>query len=78
MITSQGHDGAYKLVYQVSGANVEKGDPVKDRDNATWTITGGRSPHSPASTGRVWVTSVGGGDREFYPGVFDLKWEKMP
>lgn len=35
-----------------------------------YRIIGGRAPHKPASSGRVWVE--GGG--EFFPTVFDLKW----
>lgn len=35
-----------------------------------YAIEGGRPPHKPSSTGRVWVK--GGG--EFFPTVFNLKW----
>ena len=34
------------------------------------TITGGRAPHKPGSTGRVECAD----GREYYPGVFDMKW----
>ena len=34
------------------------------------TITGGRAPHKPGSTGKVWTSDEG----EYYPGVFDMKW----
>jgi len=34
------------------------------------TIIGGRAPHKPSSTGRVWTAD----GREYYPGVFDMKW----
>ena len=37
------------------------------------TITGGRAPHKPGSTGKVW-TSNGHDEGEYYPGVFDMKW----
>lgn len=75
MILSQGYDGAYKLVTK-AGANVEVDDPVTaGSDGSIWTVTGGRAPHSPASTGRVYVT--GPGDREFFPSVFNLVWVKM-
>ena len=34
------------------------------------TITGGRAPQHAGSTGRVWTAD----GREYYPGVFDMKW----
>jgi hypothetical protein len=34
------------------------------------TITDGRAPHKPGSTGRVYTAD----GREYYPGVFDMKW----
>lgn len=33
-------------------------------------IIGGRAPHKPGSTGKVWTAD----GREYYPGVFDMKW----
>jgi len=34
------------------------------------TIVGGRAPHKPSSTGRVWTAD----GREYFPSVFDMKW----
>ena len=34
------------------------------------TITDGRAPHKPGSTGRVYTAD----GNEYYPGVFDMKW----
>lgn len=33
-------------------------------------ITGGRAPHKPGSTGKVWTSD----DGEYYPSVFAMKW----
>lgn len=38
-------------------------------------LTGGRPPHKPASTGRVYVRFPGAtGDAEFFPSVVGLEW----
>ena len=34
------------------------------------TITDGRAPHKPGSTGRVYTAD----GNEYYPSVFDMKW----
>ena len=34
------------------------------------TITDGRAPHKPSSTGRVWTAD----GREYFPSVFDMQW----
>jgi hypothetical protein len=34
------------------------------------TITDGRAPHKPGSTGRVYTAE----GNEYYPSVFDMKW----
>ena len=46
------------------------GEVLETRSGERYAITGGRPPHKPSSTGRVWVE--GGG--EYFPTVFDLKW----
>ena len=38
----------------------------------SYVITGGRPPHKPESTGKVWTSDNG----EYYPGVFGLRWVK--
>jgi len=35
-------------------------------------ITGGRPPHKPSSSGRVWANG-----REFFPSVFNLEWKEV-
>lgn len=41
-----------------------------------YIVTGGRAPHKPESTGRVYVSGIGknGLNREFFPNVFNMKW----
>jgi len=57
------------------------GDILRTADGEEWMLIGGRPPHKPSSTGRVFVEYMpepheegGTGTREFFPGVFDLKW----
>lgn len=57
-----------------SGVAVQVGDVVSTGRGEQVTITGGRAPHSPASTGRVWVRLEGGAQTEYYPSVINAKW----
>jgi len=50
---------------------VRVGDIVTDFRGETCTISGGRAPHKPSSTGRVWVNEF---SQEYFPGVFNLEW----
>jgi hypothetical protein len=49
---------------------VLKGTKAADFRGHVDTIVGGRAPHKPGSTGRVWTAD----GREYYPSVFDMKW----
>lgn len=66
------HDG-YALVTK-DGQPVNQGSVHTDFRGNSAIITGGRSPHKPSSSGFVH-TAAGG---EFYPNVFDLRWELQP
>jgi len=57
------------------GASVHKNEAVKCFRGEDYIITGGASPHKPSSTGKVWVTDTEGNSHEYYPAVFDMKWE---
>ena len=46
----------------------------KVRSKKTYTVTGGRAPHKPSSSGRVYVKESDGFSREFFPTVFKMKW----
>ena len=66
-IISKGWDGLYALV-DGKGRPVSEGQKVKD-----YVIVGGRAPHKPDSSGRIWVPA-GDDVREFFPTNVDLKW----
>jgi hypothetical protein len=67
----------------VTGFALMKGDkPVQMnsihrsfRDEA-FVVKGGMPPQHEASSGRVYVESDYGDTREYFPGVFEMKWEK--
>lgn len=61
--------GDWTLAHK-SGAICYEGELVKDFRGDEATLTGGRPPHKPSSTG--FVHTAGGA--EYYPGVFDLQW----
>ena len=76
MIESKDYAGrTCRLVNVKTGAPVTKGDVATLRDQPGWVISGGRAPHKPGSTGRVWVqdprTSA---EQEYFPGVVDTQW----
>jgi hypothetical protein len=68
------HQGYY--LAHANGASVQMDEPVKCFRGEDYIITGGRSPHKPSSTGKVWVKDTKGNSAEYYPTVFDMKWEK--
>ncbi len=59
------------LFNMTTGEPVRVGDIVTDFRGETCTISGGRAPHKPSSTGRVWVEEF---SQEYFPGVFNLEW----
>lgn len=60
------------LVRSDSKAPVLLGDILTDFRGHTAALTGGRPPHKPSSTGRVYVKP----GLEFFPSVFGLEWLK--
>jgi len=60
-----------RLVYSDTGRDVQEGDVVGDEGE--WIVTGWREPHKPSSTGRVFVVSDDGFNRQFFPSVFDME-----
>lgn len=58
------------LVDRDTGDPVWKNAKAYDFRGDSDTIIGGRAPHKPGSTGKVWTAD----GREYYPGVFDMKW----
>jgi hypothetical protein len=49
---------------------VLKGVTALDFRGNSDVIIGGRAPHKPSSTGRVWTAD----GREYFPSVFDMQW----
>lgn len=58
------------VLTHMDGTPACTGEMLESHRGEQYRITGGRPPHKPSSTGRVWVE--GGG--EFFPTVFNLKW----
>jgi hypothetical protein len=56
------------LVDEATGEAIYVGDKYH---NGTETIKGGRAPHKPSSTGRVWLEEF---SSEYFPGVIGAKW----
>lgn len=76
MIESIGGDGhTYRLLD-------ENFNPVQlgsyfSSNGTSYKIEGGRPPQHEGSSGRVWARADGQSQREFYPGVFDMKWVRV-
>ena len=79
---SQGYDGEYKLVDAETGVTLMRGVTVTSGNNDLYRLDGGKAPHKPGSTGRVYVTLMDygaspGSQREYYPSVVGAKWVKI-
>ena len=67
-ITSTDYKGrACTLTHE--GRPVRAGEILETSKGDQYRITGGRAPHKPASSGKVWTD---GG--EFFPTVFNCNW----
>ena len=75
MINSQGFEGMYVLINPQNGTRVTLGEQFL-HDGKTFKIEGGRAPHKPGSTGRIWVREIGDDmhQQEVFPHVHDLRW----
>ena len=62
-----------KLVHKATGQEVQKLDVVTDHRGESATVTSWQKPHSPASTGRIYVKRHGQ-EQGFYPSVFNCEW----
>lgn len=62
------------LVFEKNLSPVCVGQKVRSRES--YIVSGGRAPHKPSSSGRVYVKTIGGDrmGREFFPTVFKMKW----
>jgi hypothetical protein len=64
-----------QLIYTANRQPVKTGDIVHIR-NTPYTVTGTAEPHSPASTGRVYVQAMNEGrmTAEYFPNVIGAEW----
>lgn len=75
MIESVGYDGTYILKDEYNEIK-KRNDTVFSGSNM-YELTGGRAPHKPGSTGKIWVRVASTHhEAEFYPFVCGLKWVK--
>jgi len=56
----------WRLVREDTREQVYIGDKYED-----FTVKGGRPPHKPSSTGRVWCDEY---SQEYFPTVFKMRW----
>ncbi len=78
MIQSKNYNGTMCTLVAVKGGKpLFKGDGVKLRGEPDeWFIVGGRAPHTPSSTGKVYVQNRKTAQQaEYYPGVVDAQWQ---
>ncbi len=64
-----------------NGTTVGQGFVALSHRGERWLIVGGRAPHKPSSSGRVYATPYPASpdvfdvhESQFFPGVFDLVW----
>lgn len=75
-IVSENYDGEpMTLVDDATFTPINEGDVRTMRDGAQHTVTGGRAPHKPGSTGRVYTSAVGETwHGEYFPAVVGATW----
>ncbi len=66
----------WKLVDEKTGKPLFVGQRRFDFRGDVLVVSGGRPPHKPASTGRVYVSDDGTRHAEYYPSVVDACWIK--
>lgn len=72
-----------KLFYESTGREVKVGDIAQTFRGEAVVVTDFREPHTPSSTGRVYVKFVDketdrpreGFASEYFPGVIGAKWK---
>lgn len=69
-------DKGFVLVAK-DGTHPKHGDIVKCFRGEEHILNGGSAPHNPSSSGHVWVKTLDGYSREYYPSVFDLEWVRI-
>ncbi len=77
MIVEANYAGADCILVDENGDMVSRGQVVTTFRGESVVVTGGKAPHKPGSTGKVYVRfeaekRVGGG--EFFPSVIGARW----
>lgn len=63
-----------RLVHDETGLEVAVGDEVTDFRGDSAIVVMWDKPHSPASTGRLYVSTDGSPPFGYYPSVFNCTW----
>lgn len=73
---AKGYDDKQFVLVGPAGGELQLPATIEREDGSTMFVTGGRPPHKPSSTGRIYVEE-NGGSREYYPSVADCAWEEL-
>ena len=67
------------ILVNANNERVVEKELVTTKDGENWIVEGGVPPHKPSSTGRVWVSLLSNPkhNRDFFPTVFNLKWQEI-
>lgn len=77
MILTDRHGQQWTLLDKNTLEPINRGDTVTTFRGEKGTLEGGRVPHKPSSTGRVYVKGEGEPyTSEFFPSVIDAMWVK--
>ena len=75
MITSKNWANKECVLIDNQGNKVVVGQIFTTEEGTIYSLTGGKAPHKPSSTGRIYVKTPNYEyGREFFPGVLDLQW----
>lgn len=76
-IDRDGTPRTFVLMREDGGQAVELDETVVDFRGEDATVQGGRAPHKPGSTGRVYVDEGNMYEGEYFPGVYGLIWRPV-
>jgi len=67
------------ILVNANNERVVEKELVTTKGGESWIVEGGVPPHKPSSTGRVWVSLLNNPkhNRDFFPTVFNLKWQEI-
>jgi hypothetical protein len=65
----------WTLIVANTGEPARIGTQYETGKGETVELMGGRPPHKPSSTGRVFVEAFDGHSHGYFPSVIGMKWE---